>query len=100
SHYPHLHSFPTRRSSDLFRAGGFSSARRDKIFDGLARWGSEVKSLRQSRSNGPVTARAAVFFNELDREIRQKSAGRYRLDHLLRDRKSTRLNSSHVKISY
>lgn len=67
----------------IFRAGGFSSGRRDKIFSDLAQWGDEVKSLRQRRSSGAVTARAAVFFNELDREILQKSAGRYRLDHLL-----------------
>ncbi len=39
--------------------------------------------MRQRRSSGVVTARAAVFFNELDREILQKSRGRYRLDHLL-----------------
>lgn len=67
----------------IFRAGGFSSGRRDKIFSDLEQWGREVKSLRQRRSSGVVTARAAVFFNELDREILQKSRGRYRLDHLL-----------------
>lgn len=67
----------------IFRAGGFSSGRRDKIFSDLAHWGREVKTLRQSRSSGVITARAAVFFNELDREILQKSRGRYRLDHLL-----------------
>jgi hypothetical protein len=67
----------------VFRAGGFSPGRRDKIFSDLEQWGREVKSLRQRRSSGVVTARAAVFFNELDREILQKSRGRYRLDHLL-----------------
>lgn len=67
----------------IFRAGGFSSSRRDKIFKDLGQWGSDVESLRQSRSSGPVTARAAVFFDELDREIVQKSSGRYRLDDLL-----------------
>lgn len=68
----------------IFRAGGFSSSRRDKIFTDLAHWGRELKSLRQRHSSGPVTARAAVFFDELDREIQSKSEGRYRLDHLLR----------------
>ena len=67
----------------LYRAGGYSSGRREKIFADLAQWGRDVKSLRQNRSSGPYTARAAVFFDQLDREIQQKSAGRYRLDHLL-----------------
>lgn len=67
----------------IHRAGGFSAARREKIFTDLREWGKEVKALRQPRSSGPVTARAAVFFDELNREIQQKSAGRYNLDHLL-----------------
>lgn len=67
----------------LFRAGGFSSERREKIFSGLAEWGKNVKTLRQDRSSGPVTARAAVFFNELDQEIQKKSSGSYHLDNLL-----------------
>ena len=67
----------------IFRAGGFSPGRREKIFSDLAHWAGEVDSLRQRRSSGVVTARAAVFFNELDQEILKKSGGRYRLDHLL-----------------
>jgi hypothetical protein len=67
----------------IFRAGGFSSRRREKIFTDLSDWGKDVKSLRQKRANGPVTARAAAFFDELDRDIQKKSSGRYKLDHLL-----------------
>lgn len=67
----------------IYRAGGFTEARREKIFADLAAWGKDVKALRQPRSSGPVTARAAVFFDELDREIQKKSAGRYRFDHLM-----------------
>lgn len=67
----------------LYRAGGYSSGRREKIFADLKKWGKEVKSLRQKHASGPVTARAAAFFDELDREIQQKSAGRYRLDQLV-----------------
>jgi hypothetical protein len=67
----------------IYRAGGFSKARREKIFADLQEWGKDVKGLRQPRSSGPVTARAAAFFDELDREIQKKSGGRHRLDHLL-----------------
>lgn len=67
----------------LYRAGGFSSGRREKIFADLASWGENIKSLRHKRSSGPYTARAAAFFNELDQEIQRKSSGRYRLDQLL-----------------
>lgn len=67
----------------LYRAGGFSNGRREKIFADLKSWGEDIKSLRQKRSSGPVTARAAAFFEELDREIQRTSSGRYRLDHLL-----------------
>jgi hypothetical protein len=69
----------------IYRAGGFTDARRGKIFADLAAWGKDVKALRQPRSSGPVTARAAVFFDELDREIQQKSDGRYRFDHLMQN---------------
>jgi hypothetical protein len=67
----------------IYRAGGFTESRREKIFADLASWSKDVKALRQPRSSGAVTARAAVFFDELDREIQQKSAGRYRFDHLM-----------------
>src|SRR5690606_41345893 len=66
-----LHSFPTRRSSDLHLH------RRDpvEVRDGLP---------------------------HVVRDLRPRRAARRRQGHvhLHRDRKSTRLNSSHVKISY
>src|SRR5690606_42047328 len=65
SHLRDLHSFPTRRSSDL--GGGFAH-----------------RFLR----------RAAGHLSE------REGAGRAALAHPKIDRKSTRLNSSHVKISY
>src|SRR5690606_39396836 len=80
-HRPHLPSFPTRRSSDL----------------GACRWVSRPSvtirsSRRQTRSRGPLLPRRllpACLIGTLRATTRD--AG---------DRKSTRLNSSHVKISY
>src|SRR5690554_7704692 len=67
---PHLHSFPTRRSSDL------------------------PTSCRPPRSTPPRTSTCARTRSR----TRQRRPGKARSTP--RDRKSTRLNSSHVRISY
>src|SRR5690606_41131434 len=65
-----LHSFPTRRSSDLF---------------GHIRLGDAQLSTRKGN---------VVFLEDLlDEAVKRAKA-------IIEDRKSTRLNSSHVKISY
>jgi hypothetical protein len=64
----------------LHKAGGISNTRKKKILKKLAEWGKGVKHLRQSKSTGPVTARAVVLFAELDQEIQQKSSDKYDLD--------------------
>src|SRR5690606_41443751 len=80
SRYPHhrdLHSFPTRRSSDL-------DVHADLLgLAGMARRGALVDHAHAGRLQGRQVLARVV-------------AGG--LDDL--DRKSTRLNSSHVKISY
>ena len=53
------------------RAGGLSEERYQKIRQQLSKWSKPVKSLRGARSSGPVTARAVLLLQELDREIRQ-----------------------------
>jgi len=53
------------------RAGGLSEERYQKIREDLIRWSKPVDSLRTDRSTGPVTARAVLLLQELDREIRQ-----------------------------
>src|SRR5690606_41184500 len=77
AHHPPLHSFPTRRSSDL--------------------------PFRPVRLCHPHRRRGA----RLRRQVLPAAEGRQEDGHLhplrsgrLLDRKSTRLNSSHVKISY
>jgi predicted metalloprotease with PDZ domain len=63
----------------LHKAGGISKNRKKKILEKLTGWGRGIKHLRQSKSTGPVTARAVVLFAELDQEIQQKSQNKYDL---------------------
>src|SRR5207302_6846506 len=94
-HHPDLHSFPTRRSSDLRgrdqprrRTASTSSALATtasgcccKAIVGFGGWGSRRGLSRLCFSFLWGGARTACF-------------------RAWKDRKSTRLNSSHVKISY
>lgn len=69
----------------LYRADGMTKSRRNKIIKNLAKWGAEVKHLRKSKSTGPVTARAVVLLDELDKEIRKRSNNQYDIDDVVRD---------------
>lgn len=69
----------------LYRADGMTKSRRSKIIKNLAKWGAEVKHLRKSKSTGPVTARAVVLLDELDKEIRKRSDNKYSIDDVTRD---------------
>ncbi|MEO9330899.1 hypothetical protein [Ectopseudomonas guguanensis] len=79
------------------RAGGISEDRYQKIREQLIRWSKPVSSLRTDNASGPVTARAVLLLQELDREIRQKTKdkGNLSLDDVTRglmrlDRVSTK----------
>src|SRR5688572_31937332 len=75
--------FPTRRSSDLHRLG-------TTVFrDGTRRWREDHRLLRPETSRPPPAARA------FHPSLRSHPACPPE-----RDRKSTRLNSSHSQISY
>src|SRR5690606_39849200 len=91
-----LHSFPTRRSSDLQRAADPAFLRIDRAGEAQRGHGGfavtvhvadrdETRHRREPRGLGDrsPTGRGTPFLQER-----------------LGDRKSTRLNSSHVKISY
>src|SRR5690606_41793171 len=84
-HYvlPHLHSFPTRRSSDL-------------IDHCNTPWSNPTRSSLPVPTFDPVSV--AVPFGVMTRV--GPVTDRRALDSVVADRKSTRLNSSHVKISY
>src|SRR5207302_9794165 len=88
-HTLYLHSFPTRRSSDLRD----SIARRKALSDSA--WLTAFASIwnwpRKATGHQPTNSVCAV--QEVNRPERF-------FDFAERDRKSTRLNSSHVKISY
>lgn len=79
------------------RAGGIGEERYQKIREQLIRWSKPVTSLRTDHATGPVTARAVLLLQELDREIRQKTKdkGNLSLDDVTRglmrlDRASTK----------
>src|SRR5690349_25156399 len=80
-HHRHLHSFPTRRSSDLFFSGDLESIR------------APMKNIRISVK---IRNRVLVTYSEKNQTFPRFSCVRKHYG----DRKSTRLNSSHVEISY
>src|SRR5205807_10424085 len=89
--HPHLHSFPTRRSSDLPRARGF-------IFVGL-----RAELNRMSRFKRLAVALALAFGAVSSAFVLPKFARAEEKTKMVLsepDRKSTRLNSSHLVISY
>lgn len=68
----------------MHRAGGMTDARREIVRASLERWSDDVKTLLARRSTGAVTARAALLFEDIDREIRAASGGKRDLDDAVR----------------
>lgn len=68
----------------VWRAGGMSDARRERVYANLGDWGRGVKSLRTDRSSADITARAVVLLHELDAEIRARTKGAKDIDDLTR----------------
>src|SRR5690606_39553641 len=98
-YYLHLLSFPTRRSSDLLVRGD--------IFRPESRCiGGNKKSCFEScvAPRGAETMPHGVFFLFIIVFCQLPSLSflirLFFLSYMIEDRKSTRLNSSHVKISY
>src|SRR5207253_9991521 len=99
---PHLvpHSFPTRRSSDLpvldeadhyFNAPDRDFGKTDEAFR-LRRVGEQNRiTYKGAKQGGPAKTRTEI---EIGLE-----PGKHAAEQFCRDRKSTRLNSSHVAIS-
>lgn len=69
----------------MHRAGGLSDARREQVRGWLENFGKGVRTLKGHRASGPVMARAAVLFWDLDRELRAATGGQKRLDDVVRE---------------
>ncbi len=66
------------------RAGGMSEDRYQAVRKKLMGWSKKVDSLRTDDSTGPVTARAVLLLQELDREIRKNTDNQRSLDDVTR----------------
>src|SRR5690606_41543196 len=98
--YPHtrdLRSFPTRRSSDLSET--LAEAALNKLHFDVAYFASTNIKEIELYSDSPIRV-------DVDWDLPQVTGARMSMNILsgeefsFSDRKSTRLNSSHVKISY
>lgn len=66
------------------RAGGMSEDRYQAIRKKLIGWSKPVKTLRTEESSGPITARAVLLLQELDRELRKHTNNQRSLDDVTR----------------
>src|SRR5690606_41412517 len=89
--HSYLHSFPTRRSSDLLRR-----AVRVLPQQGQA----HIAQLRVVTGIDPQRDSLGVVARNVDPQLARRHAAAFHAELAVGDRKSTRLNSSHVKISY
>src|SRR5690606_40117942 len=94
--YRSLHSFPTRRSSDLVLGCDMVVVNDYWALSKLRAGRSQVVLNSYEAMPGSFTTRPDMQFPATD----IVSAVRRALGEATADRKSTRLNSSHVKISY
>src|SRR5207248_11655639 len=92
AHHRALHSFPTRRSSDLGKSDAFLTK---LTADGKLEWVRTFGAAREDAANSvAVRGDSIVVVGNFDDKL---DLGEY---HHKADRKSTRLNSSHRTISY
>src|SRR5207302_10888669 len=91
---PELHSYPTRRSSDLNRRVAKVAPGQNSTSD-LTSFNNRGKRIQyhNTRCTRPCAGNLGVRISIGEREGNRSA-------NLNGDRKSTRLNSSHVKISY
>lgn len=68
----------------LRRSGGMTEERYGKVRDFMQEWSKDIETLRAKDSTGPRTARAALFFQELDAEISASTDENKDLDDVVR----------------
>ena len=66
------------------RSGTLSESRHRRGLEKLEQWAAGSESLGTAKSSGARTARGVVVMRDLDRELRERSDGRYTLDDLAR----------------
>src|SRR5699024_12244597 len=90
--FPFLHSFPTRRSSDLI----------DELSAFTATPGKGVTRLTYSQEDKQAREYIKAKISDYGLQVSEDGIGNIfgKLQAENKDRKSTRLNSSHVSISY
>src|SRR5690606_41895979 len=95
-----LHSFPTRRSSDLLSPNGFDAVVRNNLHQ-VFYCCSAVRPIMAEQGGGRIINISSVAGLRGTPGLGAcgaAKAGVINLTETLADRKSTRLNSSHVKI--
>src|SRR5699024_12314426 len=96
----HLLSFPTRRSSDLSPSSSLWFIRQINILQFTQRF-CRIQLLLQFNGHIPLLPDGIFYkFFSVDKFPNRLSFISYLLNLYFIDRKSTRLNSSHVSISY
>src|SRR5207302_9131871 len=95
-----LHSFPTRRSSDLSATTSSFGARQRRFEEPADLFVADAAIAKAANGAGDERLRFAKCLAPFPRPsvLRYECAGA--VPQIDEDRKSTRLNSSHVKISY
>ena len=68
----------------MYRAGGMIDTRYQKVRDWLEHWSRDVTTQRVKNSKGPVTARAVILLQDLDREIRRLTKEKHNIDDVTR----------------
>src|SRR5690606_41262103 len=94
-----LHSFPTRRSSDLYMTDKKNQITQDEINQILWQACDTFRGILNSATymNYLLPMLFLKYISDSFEEKYEEFEKQYKGD---KDRKSTRLNSSHVKISY
>lgn len=64
----------------LYRAGGLTDTRRNIVLADLEKWSKNVTTLLGKNSTGEVTAKAVLYFEELNNRLLKKSKGTVNLD--------------------
>src|SRR5690606_41924567 len=98
--HPHLPSFPTRRSSDLGTHGHDHRVLHLLSLDQAEHFGAVILLAIRPAQTTPSHRPTAQVYTLETRRVDENLITRYRFGHSrdCADRKSTRLNSSHVQV--